>query len=327
MPFWKSAWINPTIWGSPRRAFGWRVRCLNFFARNVIRPLTEADRAAAERFLLQHISTSMFLVSNMRAVGIMDGGEQYQGAYVGEFNAQGEIVGVAAHYWNGNVMVQSPHSQERPTNATTLVRAACLLSKRSLRGLVGDGVQCQAVIRELPLHAASFQLNETERLFRVPTAQIVLNELAHNVRRATDADRETLISYYTDYETEALNEHNVARARENAIASVEARYERAHQFVLEQNDEIVAASAFNAQVDSTVQIGGVWTPRALRSRGLARACVAGSLAIARREGATDAILFTGDDNAPARKAYAAIGFREIGSFYISLTGRDVWVSA
>jgi uncharacterized protein len=88
--------------------------------------------------------------------------------------------------------------------------------------------------------------------------------------------------------------------------------------VLDVNGEILAASTFNACVDVAVQVGGVWTPHALRGCGYARACVAGSLAIAAQEGFREAVLFTGDDNVPAQRCYAALGFRRIGDFFIGL---------
>jgi predicted GNAT family acetyltransferase len=63
-----------------------------------------------------------------------------------------------------------------------------------------------------------------------------------------------------------------------------------------------------------VQIGGVYTPPALRSRGYARAVVAGSLAAAAAMGVGRSILFTGRDNVAARRAYESIGYRRIGDY-------------
>lgn len=93
--------------------------------------------------------------------------------------------------------------------------------------------------------------------------------------------------------------------------------------MLEQGVEIVAASSFNATVDSFAQIGGVWTSHQHRSLGYARACVAGSLMIAAREEFTDAILFTGYDNIAAIKCYSALGFSRIGDFFIDILSEPV----
>jgi predicted GNAT family acetyltransferase len=49
-----------------------------------------------------------------------------------------------------------------------------------------------------------------------------------------------------------------------------------------------------------------------------RAAVAASLLDARAPGATKAILFTGEDNIAAQKAYVALGFRQVGSYRLLL---------
>jgi len=63
-----------------------------------------------------------------------------------------------------------------------------------------------------------------------------------------------------------------------------------------------------------VQVGGVYTPPALRNRGHARAVVAASLLDARGDGATRGILFTPRPDAVA--AYRALGFAAIGRYAI-----------
>ena len=70
-----------------------------------------------------------------------------------------------------------------------------------------------------------------------------------------------------------------------------------------------------------MQIGGVFTPAGLRSQGLARSVVAGSLQLARAEGVSDAVLFTGRDSAPARRAYVSLGFCIAGGYGIALFTR------
>jgi uncharacterized protein len=49
-------------------------------------------------------------------------------------------------------------------------------------------------------------------------------------------------------------------------------------------------------------------------QGLARCAVAASLLDVRDEGVELAILFTGDDNVPAQRAYGALGFERVGDF-------------
>ena len=72
-----------------------------------------------------------------------------------------------------------------------------------------------------------------------------------------------------------------------------------------------------------MQIGGVWTPPSLRSRGYGRAAVAASLLDARAEGVRVAILFTGKGNVPACRAYEALGFQVIGDYRLVLLKEPV----
>ncbi|MEZ4613991.1 MAG: hypothetical protein R2867_00555 [Caldilineaceae bacterium] len=50
-----------------------------------IRQLHPGDETTLERFLLAHLDSSMFLLSNLRNAGLADTGERYSGSYVAAF--------------------------------------------------------------------------------------------------------------------------------------------------------------------------------------------------------------------------------------------------
>jgi predicted GNAT family acetyltransferase len=85
-------------------------------------------------------------------------------------------------------------------------------------------------------------------------------------------------------------------------------------WILERQGEPVAMSGFNTAIAEAVQVGGVYTPPALRRRGYGRCVVAASLLDARAEGVSQAILFTGEANLPAQRVYTALGFEPIGDY-------------
>jgi ABC-type sugar transport system substrate-binding protein/N-acetylglutamate synthase-like GNAT family acetyltransferase len=101
---------------------------------------------------------------------------------------------------------------------------------------------------------------------------------------------------------------------ERCRGSVERSLDRGRTWVLEDRGEPVACSSFNTAIKEAVQVGGVWTPPELRRRGYGRAVVAVALLDARREGVEKAILFTGESNFAAQKAYVALGFQHIGDY-------------
>jgi len=74
-----------------------------------------------------------------------------------------------------------------------------------------------------------------------------------------------------------------------------------------------------------VQIGGVYTPPAERSRGYAHCVIAQSLLDARDAGVSQAILFTGEENYAAQKAYIALGFQHVGDYRLLILREAVKV--
>jgi ribosomal protein S18 acetylase RimI-like enzyme len=280
-----------------------------------IRILGPGDEAVVEAFLLPRVETSMFLIGNMRSRGLTDSGQAYEGTYVGAFEA-GSIVGVVAHYWNQVLVFQAPARME------ALCRAAVRASGRPVGGLIGPSDQVGVVKEMLDVAEPNLQMDDIEKLYSLDLdGLIVPDELESGVvqgRRMEPHDLELLTRWRIDYALEAMGEQDSPRLRERIRASTERYLEEQRTWVLEHRGEPVACSSFNTAIKEAVQVGGVWTPPELRSRGYGRAVVAASLLDARVEGVTTAILFTPEDNIPAQKAYEALGFRHIGSYRIVL---------
>ena len=189
-----------------------------------------------------------------------------------------------------------------------------------MSGLLGPRAQVVAARAALALAAAPALLDSREDLFALALADLVvpaaLAEGRLACRRGTPADRGELCRWYSEYRVEAHHEVDSPALREATARDVDRQIALGHQWVLEEAGRLVATSAFNATLPDRVQVGGVYTPPAGRGRGLARAVVAGSLAAARDAGVPLAVLFTGEDNRAARKAYQAIGFRRVGDYGI-----------
>jgi N-acetylglutamate synthase-like GNAT family acetyltransferase len=126
------------------------------------------------------------------------------------------------------------------------------------------------------------------------------------------------------YSVESLGEHDTPEVWSDCRAQVERLIASRQAWILEEGSRPVATSALNSTFEDLVQIGGVYTPPALRSRGYGRAVVAGSLLDLEAEGVRQAILFTGDANLSAQKAYLALGFQRIGDFRMILLREGFW---
>jgi predicted GNAT family acetyltransferase len=280
-----------------------------------IRILHPGDEAALETFLLPRVEWSMFLIGNLRASGLMYTGKPYSGTYAAAFDDQ-LVVGAAAHYWNGILVLQAP------VHRGAVWRAAVKASQRAIEGLVGPNEQVSTVVQALGIDATMVQLDEVERLYSLQLADLLipasLSSGRVSGRRIRADDIEFLTAWRVAYAIETQGERDTPELWQRSRAGIERAVQEGHGWVLECDGEAVAYCAFNAAIKEAVQLGGVYTPPPLRRRGYGRAVVAASLLDARREGVGQAILFTGVSNLPAQRAYTALGFRHIGQYRMVL---------
>lgn len=281
-----------------------------------VRTLVPGDEPAVEDFLGRHADASMFLRANLRAAGLRDAGETFQATWAGAF-ADGELAGVAAHAWNANLLLQAPRA------TAEVARHAVAASGRPLGGILGPWSQLVAARAALGESARPARFTSHDDLFALELSRLVVPDALAagrvRVRLAADADRARVVRWRSAYRIELLGHPPDDPAIDaSSAAELAPLLEQRSCFLLEEGDdrEPVAFSAFNARLPDCVQVGGVFTPEALRARGYARAVVAGSLLAARAAGAVRSILFTGQDNAFARRAYLALGYAPVGDFGI-----------
>lgn len=136
--------------------------------------------------------------------------------------------------------------------------------------------------------------------------------------RAAD-DLAVAAAWRVDYSIEALGSQPGAALEQEARASIEREIGRGNLWLLRDADGApLAMSALNARLPDRVQVGGVFTPPALCGRGHGGDVVAGQLLELRAESVVRAVLFTGDDNEPARRAYQRLGFARVGDYHLIL---------
>jgi predicted GNAT family acetyltransferase len=280
-----------------------------------IRILQPGDEAILEAFLLPRLESSMFLIGNQRASGLVDHGQPYQGTYAAAFEGQC-ITAIVAHFWNGVLIFQAPSYLHE------LWRAAADASRREIKGLIGPADQVAAARAALDMDAAGVQMDQREKLYALDFAEMVVPDALRSGivcgRRIEPRDLNLVTEWSVAYSIEALGEQASPQLRDDCRASVQRSMEEGHTWLLEAEGTPVASTSFNAAIREAVQVGGVWTPPPLRRRGYARCAVAASLLDAQAEGAEKAILFTGQENIAAQKAYTSLGFRHIGYYRIIL---------
>lgn len=298
------------ISGEAGTRYDW-LACRYFSIMTSLRILTSRDRSALDAFLDGHRASSMFLRANLSSSGLEDRPEPFHGLYMGAFDG-GMLTDVAAHYWNGNIILQAP------IQPVELALAVARESGRSINGLLGPWPQVRVVEPELDLDRARLGKVVPEYLYGLDLADLAVPESLSSgrvvCRYAGDTDLATLVHWRRDYDlfTMGFPDHSIddATNRESLAAMIAAR----HLWVLEEAGHVVSMTSFNATLPDMVQVGGVFTPVEWRGRGHGRAVVAGSLLDARADGVAEAILFTEAENYPAQRAYEALGFKRTGDY-------------
>ena len=285
-----------------------------------IRRLNEKERAKLENFLRPRIETSMFLLSNMRNAGLVYNGQKFGGHYVASFEDDA-ITGVVAHFWNRMLNLQAPE------NLDLLWKYAVHASNWGIKGLIGPANQVSDVLNALEVTEANNQLDETEFLYALPLRDLHIPEILTSKilegRQIAPRDVDLLTRWRVAYSIETMGVVDSPELWEQSRSSIESAVKIGRTWVIEKDGKVVATSAFNAEIQEAVQVGGVYTPPELRSLGYGRAAVAASLLDAREKGVQKGILFTGKTNFPAQKAYESLGFEIIGDYRLKLFKNEI----
>jgi GNAT superfamily N-acetyltransferase len=278
-----------------------------------IRVLTQSDAAALEAFLVQHRDSSMFLRSNARRAGLDYLGQAYQAQYVAAFRGDA-IVAVAAHGWNGMILVQAPEQAE------AVARACVAESSRKVSGFTGPLEQVRRARAALQLSEAPAAAVLDDRLYAVDLSELVvppgLSSGAVVCRAPEPEEREPMLAWRLAYDIEILGAVDSEEQRARAAGFYDSRIAEGSAWVALVNGAPVSFSAFNASLPDIVQLGGIYTPAELRGRGYAKCAVAASLLAARERGVSRAVLFT--QNPSAARSYEAVGFRALGDYGLIL---------
>ncbi len=254
----------------------------------------------------------MFLRSNLSHAGLAFTGEVFSGTYAAAFDGE-QIVAAAAVYWNGNIIVEAPQCLAEVVAEASVGRA--------VTGLLGPRQQVVAAREALGLAGTAPSLDSDEVLFglsldRLRLPAILGPEVVCRKARVDDVDE--LARWRAAYSDETLGGVSPEKSFEEIRQRVLRDVGTPRQWVLEKDGARVSMSGFNATTPDCVQVGGVYTPPALRGRGYGRAVVAGSLVEARKTGVQRSILFTDKGNLAARAAYVALGYQVIGDYGIIL---------
>jgi RimJ/RimL family protein N-acetyltransferase len=277
------------------------------------RPIEPFDQSQLLTFLLEHRDTSVFIRSNLARSGLQFQPRPLHAHYVGAFDGV-RLAGVAAHCWNGMLLIQATE------RIGELVHACVAYSGRKVSGFCGPLDQVRQAQTALNLADAPAAMSADEWLYALDLVNIMVPEILRlgtvTARPPRPDERDLLCAWRLAYDIESLGSTDSAEARDRSSRALDQQIADGNAWVALENGRPVSLSAFNAALPDIVQLGGIYTPPELRGRGYAKAAVAASLLAARDRGVSRAVLFT--SNPSAARSYEAVGFRRLGDFGLVL---------
>jgi RimJ/RimL family protein N-acetyltransferase len=200
---------------------------------------------------------------------------------------------------------------------------AVAVSRRPVQGFIGTWVLVSRARTALGFAERPARHDGREALFSLPLEGLreppLLAREDVALRVPTPAEATGVLSEWrVAYEVETLGSKRNADVERAARETMQGWLARGTVWVLSCGTEIVSMTGFNAVARGVVQVGGVYTPPALRARSYGRAAVAASLKLARDQGATRSVLFTSETNLAAQRAYMALGYQVTGDFGLVL---------
>lgn len=282
-----------------------------------IRMLAAGDENRLAAFFAGAPDETLMQRANLARAGAGWRGQRYGGLFAGAFEGE-RLTGVIGHYWNGYLL---PLVQDVGRDFRPLLQRLLDASSLPVTGVLGGWDQVSATMRHPAINGRAVRRCDREILYALPLealkvpAPLRYGEVA--VRPIEADDVPMLTAWRMEVLVDTFKLARGIATFDEAANDLGAALEEKRGWVVEADGRPLAYSGFNAALPDVVQVGGVYTPRFARARGLARSAVAGSLMKAREAGASRAVLFTDVANVAAQRAYGALGFNPIGDWGVA----------
>ncbi|TNJ47614.1 GNAT family N-acetyltransferase [Phaeobacter sp. B1627] len=283
------------------------------------RPAQRSDLGWVEALLFQNVQASMFLIGNLREHGL---GPQRREAHPHALTlwVRPDRDGVFGITTAGTVLMMAPDAE-----AADWRGAGQLVAGRAISAVLGDAPQVRSFLAVNDLQSHPCQLDSDDPGFLLDLTELRVERRAdEEIIPLGEAPRAVMEAWRTAYEIEAVCAGAEAAAVKARADIAECVAKDSHRVLLHRG-EPVAMTGFNQSLPEAVQVGGVYTPPALRGRGYARRVVGRHLDEARARGASRAVLFAASE--AAARAYRAVGFQPAGTYALVLFSRPAQTRA
>jgi GrpB-like predicted nucleotidyltransferase (UPF0157 family)/predicted GNAT family acetyltransferase len=288
------------------------------FEKISIETVTSSSLQDAIAFLRKHEDFSLFLLGNLEAHGHKLTSAPNSGN-LKLLRRGGKIVAVFCLTRRGNLVVQSEMS-DRPLMEKIIT--ACQEEELSILGLLGQWDFCRSLwnlFREkaIILHDTFI---EKESLYAVELSKQALSD-EPNVRILLAGDYPQWKPLHIEYLKEEGFPNDLSKEQTRALFLEKVAGKISWGYFLEQR--LVAMAELNAKAMDLGQVGGVYTTPTQRKKGFAQAVMRQVMTDARNvHQIRKLIIFTGENNLPARKLYESLGVHPTGSYALMFGNKN-----
>lgn len=272
----------------------------------IIERVSETNSHEAIAYLKKHENSSLFLLGNAETHGWNLADSPYSGNY--KLMRKGsKVAGVFCLYRCGSLMVQS---DERDFD---LILDACRGEKIPIKGCLGEWEYSASLWSHLQsrkwIAAETFRSKEVLHILELAGWQ----EQTSQARLLQEADypiwKELRVAYVAEmkFPTHLTEE----QMRSMFLSKVAAKT----VWGVFSGKQLAAIGDLNAKALDLGQVGGVYTAPAFRKQGMAKSLMQRLVTDAKELHAIrKLIIFTGENNAAARRLYRSLGAQEAGRY-------------
>jgi predicted GNAT family acetyltransferase len=275
----------------------------------------EAYEKQALDLLKQYKETSLFLLSNLKDFGPRMGEVIYSGHFKCLIKND-QVIAVFVLTKIGNVLLQTDRKQDY----SDMILNACSDETIPIQGVIGEYSLAKNFWKALQrkFKTAQTHTHTKDILYQLDLTQVeTSNAYDSDVRLLTLSDFDEFDSLHIDFMKELhLDQGQTSETRYQNFSTA---FNKQHWWGLFQNENLISIGAYNAHIEKMAQIGGIYTIPSMRQKGfskrLMQQMIRDSIQIHKIE---KLILFTQEDNRPARTLYESLGFKQIGEFGLIL---------
>ena len=257
----------------------------------------------AEPFLLER-EAEHNMILGLRAYLMRNSPSQDQPPYLSIVEHQGRIVAVAVMAPPNRMII----SHATLAEAIPLIAAGAYALYKTLPGVSGSTPFSEQFATEWQrLSAQPYSLTMAERIYQLDKVNPVTG-VPGSLRKATESDRPLLLQWLAEYQEEAL--HLTDTSTLAALLDRLLSFETQGLFIWE-DAQPVSMAAYTRPTPNGICIAAVYTPRPLRGRGYASACVAALSQLLLDQGRRYCFLYTDLVNPTSNHIYQTMGYEPI----------------